>query len=247
MNTSDMAVALYGEATAVQPIATPRPAAGVEAPEHGMPAGPTLTPTTHAQAANTLYGEPISAKAAAVENAEEGSAPPSKQEESSHIKIDVPDHVKAERESDQGRKLYSAQAQFKSALPDNLFDPQEIEGEDAAAPISPEVRKAVVSELRDMAADLGLEPLEVKEFQQRSALLRTSPVPVSQQVQDSIDALNAAFGKDASKCLKDARALIAKDPRTAQIVDALGLGNDSRTILTLAHAARRARAAGKLK
>lgn len=206
--------------------------------------GPALTPITNEKAASVLYGDPAPAKTAIAD------ALMPEQEASSDFKIEVPEHIKAdraERDKDPGHKLFGGSV-FNAALPDTLFDAAEAEsGSEGAPPLTPEVKRAVVGELRLMAADLHLEAADVKAIQQRAAIVRTSPVSAENQQRDCVTRLNEAFGQDATQALRDARALIARDPRAGKLIDALNLGDDPATVLIYARAARRARAAGKLK
>jgi hypothetical protein len=252
MNAGEMATALYREPDApraAEASVEGAAAAPVAPLARASRVGPALTPVTNEKAASVLYGDPVTAKTAAIDEhaATKADALMPEHEASSDIRIDVPDYIKAdraERENDPGHKLFGGSV-YTAALPDTLFD-SEVESEDAP-PLTPEVKRAVIGELRLMAADLYLEAAEVKTIQQRAAIVRTTPVPAEKQQRDCVTGLNAAFGQDAAQALKDARALIARDTRVGKLIDSLNLGNDPETVLIYARAARRARAAGKLK
>lgn len=151
----------------------------------------------------------------------------------------LPPGIKELRESDEERRMFSPQGTFAETLPDSML---------AEVPdLDDKTKAAAVHEFRELAADLDLSPIDVRGLIDRASLLgKEAPDPSAQQ-DEAVAALNAAFGDSAYQAWQDARALVARDPRVGQIIDALGLGDDPQTVMLLAHAARRQRTAGKLK
>ena len=135
-------------------------------------------------------------------------------------------------------RYFDPQTTHRESVPDDGFV---VDGVDPA-----DARRAA-AEVRELVADLGLSPSEVRELADRSAMLAREPVDVERQRADAVRALNAAFGQAATEALSDARLLLARDPRAARTIEALGLGDDARTIVRLAEEARRQIARGVLR
>lgn len=150
--------------------------------------------------------------------------------------VEIGDEIKALR-AEPERRFCDAELTFRGVLDDEQFP--EVEDEQA--------RRVVAAEVREMAVDLGLSPSDVRDWSQRAARLQAEPVDPVEQQEAAVQLLNERFGTDARQALRDARLLIERDPRTGQVIDALGLGNDGPTILRLAEEARRQLAAGKLR
>lgn len=211
-----------------EPEAAPAPATDAAGALYGTtltdspdPADEGLEATTTDEKAEALYGDP--------------EPPPNV--------VSVPDNIRALREGDPDRKVYSPQSAYNRVLEDGLLDP--LDGSPGNLP--PEARPAVVAELREIAADLGLAPTDVELIRTRAGMARTTPVKPEAAIDDAVTQMNAAFGQDAKRAWLDARALVARDPRVAKLIEGLGLGNDGRTLVAIAQAARRQRAAGRLK
>lgn len=137
------------------------------------------------------------------------------------------------------RRMYSAQVTLREAIPDQEF--ANVEGIDEKA------GNKAVRELRELAADLDFGPREIQTLRARAAFVSTSKPDVSMQREAAVDALNREFGQGAKQALRDARAMLQRDPRTAKVIEAMGLGDDPEVVLLVARAARSQRAAGKLK
>lgn len=153
---------------------------------------------------------------------------------------EVPPEVQELRDLPE-RRLFDAQSMLRDAVPEWTAEQCEAEGVDPAA-----ARHAAI-ELREMAADLDLGTLDVRTLRTRAETLRSTPVETITQREAAVDALNREFGSGAKQALRDARALVARDPRVARAVEAMGLGDDAETIVMLAKKARSQRASGKFK
>ncbi len=141
------------------------------------------------------------------------------------------------RDQDGPRRLYSPQNTYADPIPDALFD--------HVVEIAEPVRAAVVNELREISADLGLSVSDVANIRTRAAYLHKNPQDAGEQQKEARHVLKAAFG-DADRALQDARALAARDPRVRNLIHTMGLGNDPETLVMLTYAARRQRNAGRL-
>lgn len=156
------------------------------------------------------------------------------------LPVELPPGIKELRESDTARRMYSPQKTYQAVLPDNMFD--DFPDLDNVSKLS------AISEFREIAADIGLAVDEVSYLRQRATELRNTPIDSVTQREDTVQALNAAFGQHAKQAWLDARALVKRDPAMVSIISSLGLGDDSRTILMLAHAAaRNQKISGRLK
>lgn len=151
--------------------------------------------------------------------------------------MDVPDDVKAIRESAE-RKMFDAQTALREALPDDDFKTDEHTAEDSAK---------AAREVREIVADLELAPDDWKGLRQRAIDMRVEPVAEADQIDATIQALNARFGNQAKQALRDAQLLVQRDIRVAKIIEGWGLGNDPQTVVLMAEKARSQIAAGKLK
>lgn len=65
--------------------------------------------------------------------------------------------------------------------------------------------------------------------------------------EEVVTRLNAEFGHGAKQALRDARALIAKDPRWIQMIDRRDAGDHPETVIFFARLAKQARSSGRLK
>lgn len=151
----------------------------------------------------------------------------------------VPEEVAKLREADPNRRMFNAQETYKTDIPLSLFE--KIEGDD----ITPEVREYAAGVWREVAADLELAPADVREL---IPALQERPTP-EQQAQNRADSLRwlvAEHGDSAGHVLELARALVARDPRTAALLD-FGGGDNPKVIKKVVAAALRQAASGKLK
>lgn len=240
MSTDDqMSARMFGGTT---PSA--QPAATLTTPDQDMAA--RLYGGTAPTQSTALYAN--SDHQALQQQAEpEADRPPrTEQEQADHLFGDkaapvelepVPDEVKALRDTTE-RRMFSAQQTLREAIPDAT---EPAEGFDLAT-----TNKAM-AEVREIAADLELGPTEVQQLRHRAELVRAAPPAEAEQVDAAIHALNTRFGNDAKQALRDARALLARDPRAAKVIENLGLGNDPHTVVMLAERARAQINAGKLK
>lgn len=157
----------------------------------------------------------------------------------------VPDAVKARREADPERKVYSPQIMMKDAVPDDLFD---------AAPtdsrITPEMKQAATAELREMSADLGATRQEVENFIDLYKQNLANP-PTDEQAakwhKESRDLLKGRYGDGADHALSMAKKLLARDPRVKSIIVAGNLGNHPKVVMAVTEAALREAQKGRLK
>lgn len=153
---------------------------------------------------------------------------------------EVPPEVQELRDLPE-RRMFDAQSMLRDVVPELTDEQCEAEG------IDPAVARQGAIELREMAADLDLGVLDVRTLRTRAETLRSTPMETIPQREAAVDALNREFGSGAKQALRDARALVARDPRVARAVEAMGLGDDAETIVMLAKKARSQRVAGKLK
>lgn len=161
----------------------------------------------------------------------------------------LPENIRELREGDRDRVMFSPQKTYEYDVPDDLLDGSEESPND----IPDDLKAAAVAELREMSADMGLSGVEVREFitQARAvAPLRAQTVQeVQAQATQALTQLNRELGSEQAsrEALRDAKQLLARDPRIHQMVVGAGLGNDVKTIRTLAEIARRERARGRLR
>jgi hypothetical protein len=180
-----------------------------------------------------MYGKPPAAPAPA-ESAKPADTP-------APPKAEVPKEIQELRDQDSARRLYTPQATYRDALPDNLL---------AEAPDLPaEVQSAVVAEFREMAADFQASTQDVAEVR-RAINSVTAPPSTEQRAQwhdEIVERLNAEYGTGAKQALRDAHKLIARDARMVKILNHNGVGDHPDLVLKFARLARTARLNGKLK
>lgn len=157
------------------------------------------------------------------------------------LEAGTPEEVKALRDADPARRLYSAQETYKGELSAEVFDSVEGEG------ITPEVRQQAAATWREIAADIELSPVEVREL--IPVFQAPPPAPEVQEANRaaSFKWLNEAHGDQAGFALAAAQALVARDPRVAALLDHSGAGDDVRVVKKVVAAALKAVASGKLK
>ena len=149
----------------------------------------------------------------------------------------TPDGVVAWRNEDGARRIYPNNTEYAAVVPDDYFDGSEL-------PTAQ--RESAVKELRGMLADTGLAPVQARALLSRSGHVRAEGKSAEEQRRETRKALSRAFD-NPDAAMADAKRLITRDARFSKFIHARGLGNDSETILMLAHAARSQRAAGRLK
>ncbi|WP_301101092.1 hypothetical protein [Propionivibrio sp.] len=150
----------------------------------------------------------------------------------------VPPDVAAIRD-DIARRLYSAQDTFAEAIPDKVFA--------NVAGLDPAAGRKTAAELREISADLDLAPQDVQKLRERITYVQTNQPTVAAQWDETVSLLNAEYGTDAKQALRDARALLRRDPRAARVIEAMGLGNDPQTVMIIARRARSAKGTGRIK
>lgn len=179
-------------------------------------------PSTEAEQAEALFGKPEAPK----------------------VELDIPPAILAERQTDKDRAMFSPQQAFKEVLPDSLWD------EDPEAENIPEhVRVAVIGELRECVADLGMDTSDVKTLRELGATFKEEPSEdqVIAWREEAVDHLNRTFGNQATQALRDAQAFIAQDSRRVKWLELNNRGDHPKVIEVFAKLGRKARLAGKLK
>jgi len=158
--------------------------------------------------------------------------------------VEVPESIKAMREADGLRTLYSPQGSYASVLPDDMMAADE-----AVKDIPEPVQRAAISELREMAADLSMSHDDVRALQSIARQIPSKPTEAERITwrEQAVTRLNETYGNGAAQAVRDARAFIAQDPRRAKLLEARGLGDHPDTVLMVARLARQARIQGKLK
>jgi hypothetical protein len=137
---------------------------------------------------------------------------------------DVPDAVKALREADTARHMFSPAKAFAADLPDGSLPGVDI------------------AEAREVAADLGVEPADLREFR---ALANDTTEPDVEAWRVQSHEMLAERGYTAAD-LDAARQLARRDPRVMDYLNATGLGDHPKVVERFIHLARRARIAGTL-
>ena len=158
--------------------------------------------------------------------------------------VEVPESIKAMREADGLRTLYSPQGSYASVLPDDMMAADE-----AVKDIPEPVQRAAISELREMAADVAMSSDDVRALQSIARQIPEAPSDADRIAwrEQAVTRLNETYGNSAAQAFRDARAFIAQDTRRAKLLEARGLGDHPDTVLMVARLARQARIQGKLK
>lgn len=158
--------------------------------------------------------------------------------------VEVPESIKAMREADGLRQMYSPQGTYASVLPDDMMTADE-----AVKHIPEPVQRAAISELREMAADVAMSSDDVRALQSIARQIPSTPTEAERAAwrSQAVARLSETYGDQANQVLQDARAFIAQDPRRARLLNAKALGDHPDTVLMVARLARQARIQGKLK
>ena len=150
----------------------------------------------------------------------------------------APESVLKQRESDTARTLYSPQVEFADLLPVDRFIEQGMDADTATA---------TATELREMAADFGGTPGDVRLVIEAMTEVHTTP-PTAEQIAagraEGLAALQEAYGDQTPRVCRDALTFLEADPRRAALLESVG--HDPRVILRVAQLAQQARRAGKL-
>lgn len=267
--TAELGAALYGDHSAAEPATPAAPQQGdgalhqrstFELAEalYGTPDPAARPPSatqlrTEAELGEAMYGKPQTATPPAQQDATSEPAKQRTPEELAEaaypkppepVQLDpVPAEVQELRD-DVARRMYSAQNTFRDAIPEA---DEAQRAELAAQGITPEAGRKAMAELREIAADLDLSPADVAKVRQRATLVRETQPDAIAQREAAVDALNREFGNDAKQAWRDARALVARDPRVGRMIESMGLGDDPEVVVMIARIARQQRVAGKLK
>lgn len=154
----------------------------------------------------------------------------------------LPDEIRALRDADDDRRMYSPQVTYRDAgLEDALAIP-EIEAEE---------QSASAAEYREIFADHGMAPDEAREVVQLARGLTASPPDEATQESWRAEAWRRLVDenggeKGAREALELAQRLTARDPRVGHILEATRLGNHPRVIAMMVSKARTEKARGRL-
>lgn len=146
----------------------------------------------------------------------------------------IPDTVKEQR-ADPARMLFNdAQTIFKEAIPADAFN---VEGLDT------DMQTALVEEVREMAADIGLEAQDIPDIAAALANPPTTEAEIISSRESAVELLNREYGPKAAAALNLARAFMRADPRRAAML--APAGDNPQVVLKICRLAQQARAAGK--
>lgn len=151
----------------------------------------------------------------------------------------VPDAVKELRVSDRDRVVFGAQQTYADVPTEDVFSHPDINDTD---------RARVGAEVREMFMDNGLTPLEAQQVLDiaKDATTRPDADTATAWATEAHAQLKERYGDEAPQMLDLARKLVARDPRTAAILEQSGLGNHPRMVMLAVEAARRAQARGQI-
>jgi len=130
------------------------------------------------------------------------------------------------------RRMYSAQKTFES-VPTGEWA-RLVPGIDEVS------AQALEYELKEVAVDHGFTPEEFKDF--AAVIGQIDPATKADWGPQAVQQLQARYGQGAEEALRDAHALMTRDPRTAAGLRASGLANHPMVVLKFAELARRRRA-----
>lgn len=181
----------------------------------------TREPRTEAEQAATLFGK----------------------QEAPKVEIDIPSDILEERKADKDRAMFSPQETFREVLPDNMWD-----SDPEAENIPEHVRVAVIGEMREIVADMGMDTADVKTLRDLGSTFKAEPNEdqVIAWREQAVDHLNRTYGNQATQVLRDAQAFIAQDPRRGKWLELNNRGDHPKVIEVFAKLGRKARLAGKL-
>ncbi|GEM_PF-3667792 len=158
------------------------------------------------------------------------------------IKAAVPANVAELRASDTERALYSPQGTYADVIKIDMFDTHSGEFH-----LTEQAQEAILAEYREMAADMALSKDEVDLLHSRVLNQRNNPADLDEAMQRALTRVEAKYGKEGAKeALAAANKLLNRDPRTRNLINAWGLGNDPDTVMTLVEVARREQSRGRL-
>lgn len=160
----------------------------------------------------------------------------------------VPEAIRQLRAEDPERAMFSPQVSHADVIsPADLALSEGAEGEGLA----PEGQQQVAFEIREiLGGDLGLSNVEAKEIVTLAKGGAPDEGTAQQWIAESTKLLLDRNSQNVEKARDDlafARALVARDPRVAHILDITGLGNHPKVVTLLAQKARAEHARGRLK
>lgn len=213
-------------------------------PSMSQPAAATEAPPPQAAAAPAHYMQEM---AATEPVKHEASAPEQKAEtlyaKPEVVELEIPDNIAELRKADDLRGMYSPEKQFADVINDRMF-----EGE--AEPVAPAVQAAVVKEVANIAADLGMSAADVRTLRTVGQVCNATPPSDETRMQwreQAVQRMNETYGKDAAQAYRDAAKFAQRDQRLVQILNEGGRGDHPDVVLLLAKLARSAKMGGKLK
>lgn len=177
--------------------------------------------------------------------AAEGDAGTAPDELNDTVEILIPDNIRAERAADPARSLYDQAAQFRETIDHSaLFSNPAV-----AAQFEPEMQHAVVKELANMAADVGMNNSDVRTLRGVFGQVKETPSEETrlQWRELAVQRLNETYGMQAKQAMADAVQFVKADPRRVQMLGINGAGDHPDAVLLFARLARQARGQGKLK
>ena len=207
------------------PAAAPEPLpAGPEIKQAETPDSDTPKPSTEEDLADALYG----------------------QKDEPLPELEVPPAVKDLRKDDTARLFYSAEKQFANVLNERTLFAEE----SAAEQVAPELRGAVVKEVANMAADLGMSVGDINTLRTVAQVCDVTPPNDETRIQwreQAVQRLNETYGEGAAQAYRDAIKFAQRDPRWVKALNENGRGDHPDSVLLFAKLARQAKVAGRLK
>jgi len=159
------------------------------------------------------------------------------------VDIPIPDNIAELRKADDLRGMYDPAKTFGDVINERAFG-----WENDSVP--PAQRAAVLTELANMAADLGMSHSDVRTLRTVGDVCNANPPSDETRLQwreEAVQRLNETYGKDAHQAYRDAVRFAQRDPRVVKILNEGGRGDHPDAVLMLARLARQARMQGKLK
>ena len=154
----------------------------------------------------------------------------------------IPDNIKAARTANQ-HKMRDAEKLFGHDINElSIFGDRKFKNT-----YSPAMRLAIVAELQNMVADVGMS---VEDFHVFSDICRqVEEVPTEETRvawrEEAVLRLNDSYGTDAAQALRNTRDFIAEDPRRSLILEANGIGDHPDVVLLFAKLAKQSRIAAE--
>ncbi|GIK24702.1 MAG: hypothetical protein BroJett006_09480 [Betaproteobacteria bacterium] len=158
----------------------------------------------------------------------------------------IPEAVKALRESDPGRRMFSPQKGPLASVitAENLF------AEVTDGQITGEIRQAAAAELREIATDIGANRQEVETFLSiRKDILGNPPTPEQSEKwrAESVQLIRSRYGDAAESTLALGEKLMLRDPRVAKLIIDGRMQGHPRVVSLMCELATREAQRGRLK